>query len=230
MGKPTTKLNMSALMQAMTEDESAQRGLAISPDGRMHISGFTLTPTGIAEIDPNVSQEQFEQFGTVLRNVHKAMQFLLGDFVNHAMLRYGDDRREQLAEWFGVELKTLYEYCHVAKAVEFSIRMENLSFGHHQLVAPMAADDQLRWLKQADENHWSVAALRRAIKKAAHIEDDDDKPVLTPAMKQAKIDHSFIETETQWPGWEQNDHICQEVKTRIGRLTAYYDDLLKRLG
>ena len=41
--------------------------------------------------------------------------------------------------------------------------MEGLSFGHHQLVAPLEAELQQKWLAWAEQQQISVSGLRKAI-------------------------------------------------------------------
>src|SRR5690606_17166251 len=67
--------------------------------------------------------------------------------------------------------KSLREYAYVARSVEMSIRMDNLSFGHHQIVAgikdpvtkkPLKREQQ-KWLEKANTHGWSIKTLREAI-------------------------------------------------------------------
>jgi hypothetical protein len=52
----------------------------------------------------------------------------------------------------------------VARAFpDLSIRIEKLSFKHHQMVAGKVPEEQVYWLKLALERGWSTAQLRRAI-------------------------------------------------------------------
>jgi hypothetical protein len=67
---------------------------------------------------------------------------------------------------------TLMTYGWVAAKVPTSIRIEGLSFSHHQLVAPLAASEQKKWLKQALRNKWSTRALKQAIYEHDAPRDD----------------------------------------------------------
>jgi N6-adenosine-specific RNA methylase IME4 len=69
---------------------------------------------------------------------------------------------EALALWPGYERATLHVYAHVAR--KCLTRVKDLSFKHHQLVAPLTADEQREWLMLALEHGWTVAELRKQIK------------------------------------------------------------------
>lgn len=69
---------------------------------------------------------------------------------------------EALALWPGYERGTLRDYAWVAR--KSSIRIDDLSFAHHRLVAPLPPDDQREWLTLALQNEWTVAELRRELK------------------------------------------------------------------
>lgn len=129
---------------------------------------FKWTPIGL-EVDGNISREDWEETGRMLSFMDSALQWLIGDWlIAGEVLKYGD--REEFAEAIGFKKETLYQYAWVANKVEISIRIENLKFGHHVLVAGMEPEDQKKWLGFAEENGLSVAKLREAIKTKSGYE------------------------------------------------------------
>lgn len=142
----------------------AQALAAISSKG-IRVGAFVWTSVGL-QVDGQIKREDWEETGRLLRRLDISLQWLIGDWVVAAAeLTYGD--RQEFAESIGFSTKSLYEFSYVASKVDFSIRMENLDFGHHQVVAGMTQDRQVYWLKRASEGddgkRWSVARLRQEI-------------------------------------------------------------------
>jgi len=61
------------------------------------------------------------------------------------------------------------KYKEVCERIENGIRIPNLTFAHHQLVAYMEPALQREWLQEAVRHDWTVAELRNAIR--------DSKPI-----------------------------------------------------
>lgn len=185
------------LLMGIREEEARKRKMesAIIPaddDEGFLYKRFNLSPTGIS-IPQDLRRDEWFDAVVVLRKLNEAVQWALGDLVNFARQQaqveedklIPDEQRQwhwgesydALSEATGYKVKSLYEYAYVAGSVDFSIRMETLSFGHHQLVAKCAPKDQQRWLQKAADNGWSIAEMRKqmaaANKKKARIQDDD---------------------------------------------------------
>ncbi|MEO1255701.1 MAG: hypothetical protein AAFY41_12595 [Bacteroidota bacterium] len=159
--------NMDVLFknQAETIDEAQSDGGALSTaisEKKIMTGGYLWTSKGLIT-EGAVSEEDWRFTGEMLQKIDNSIQWLIGDWVNFgAEFNYGD--REDFAQKLGFKLKTIYEYSHVARNVEISIRMENLSFGHHQLVSGMKPKKQKEFLQQAVDNKWSISQLRKAIR------------------------------------------------------------------
>lgn len=97
----------------------------------------TMTTTGL-HIPEGISREDWESVGEFLGQIDKRMQWMVGDWIN-AGEREGYinsetyDDAERLFPQF--KRKTLWEYASVAR--NSSMRMEELSFNHHQVVAAL---------------------------------------------------------------------------------------------
>ena len=65
--------------------------------------------------------------------------------------RFRSDMIEELSQP-RYSQKSLYEAKYVAEHVQISMRMENLSWTHHSLVAPLPSRDQKKWLKKAEKS------------------------------------------------------------------------------
>lgn len=130
-------------------------------DGTLQYLSFRLTPIGLQSSGENF--EDWMQLGRLLRQIEGSLQWLIGDWVVKGEYVY-NQTYDQIAVMTGYEMKTLYEYAYVARQIDFSIRMENLSFGHHQAVAALEPDQQQYWLEQASAGQWSISRLRKAMR------------------------------------------------------------------
>ncbi|ANH80072.1 hypothetical protein A8C56_02915 [Niabella ginsenosidivorans] len=61
-----------------------------------------------------------------------------------------------MEEITGYERKTLQNYKHVSEKVDSSLRKEDLSFGHHNIVTQLEPDQQEYFLNKASEEKLSV--------------------------------------------------------------------------
>ena len=144
-----------------------KRGGAIIPasDGAMELAGWQMTATGL--IPPSdLSENQYRDFGRALLRLDTSMQWLLGDFVNIGDNFQWGETYQRLADDSGYAIRTLHDYAYVCRSVDFSIRIENLSFGHHQVIAGMSQDEQAHWLGLAASEGLSIAKMRTAIKES----------------------------------------------------------------
>lgn len=150
--------------------ESKQTALAL---GDMTIGRFGLTATGLIAPD-DATIEEFGILGQTLFRLEGSLQWLIGDWLLLVDgYHWGD--AGALAAHFGRKAQSLYNMKLVAKNVQFSLRRENLSYGHHVLVQAMDEADQVYWLDKAEYGdvdptdkdvriRWSVARLRNEIK------------------------------------------------------------------
>jgi hypothetical protein len=157
-------------MQGMSEElHGIQRAAAalnrraiVLPDGTMRIGNFTVTRTGLL-IGESATPDEWKGIGLLLLKLEGAIQWLIGDWFVYGEQIWGRTYRET-AEALGYSIKSLYTFAYVAENVHFSIRMENLTFGHHALVAKLPPEEQYVCLQYAAENNLSIAAMRTAIK------------------------------------------------------------------
>lgn len=163
-------------------------GLVIADDGTVSIGSFRLTSVGISGGD-EATADQLDELGRFLGRINGSLQWLLGDWACRAERVWGESYRTKAAD-FGFTVNTLYEYARVCRAVNFSIRIEKLSFGHHQLVAGMEPQLQAEWLQFAAEHGLSITKLRTAINPA--LGDDSRKD---PALKRATQYAGYITNE-----------------------------------
>lgn len=142
------------------KNPSAGGGLiTTTASGEVQIGSFTLTPMGLTVAD-GATYEEWDHVGLILRQLERSIQWLLGDWCNYGDREWGE-KYTAIAEATGYAEKTLREYAYVA--ANLSIRVDKLSFKHHQIVAGMDAEEQRYWLNCAVDGGWSTAELRKAI-------------------------------------------------------------------
>jgi hypothetical protein len=139
------------------------QALVMAEDGSIPVGHFRLTRVGLLVGDESVSFEEWQQIGQVLQRLDVAIQWLVGDWMAYGERVWGQTY-EQVVEATGYDYQTLYNYTWVARNVDFSLRKEKLSFGHHALVAGLTPDEQSEWLNQAEAQNWSISQMRRAMK------------------------------------------------------------------
>ena len=165
--------------------QSSLSSLGIQVDGDGAIAAFAYRLTGVG-LDPSTlakERENWAQLGQLLFRFDRSMQWLIGDWLLQGE-RNNWGKHEVIAEELGYEVKTLYDYRYVARNVDFSVRTEKLSFGHHKLVAHLAKAEQKLWLDRAVTGDfdavaavslpWSINRLRKemlALPETTQIEE-----------------------------------------------------------
>ena len=174
-------------------------------DGTIQAYDFTLTACGIFPDGVPQDIEKWNFLRDLLFSIEGRIGLFIGDYLVGMEKIYGQTYSE-LAEEVGREPSTLYNYHWVCRNVDFSLRKENLSFGHYNLVAGKDPEEQEQWLNMAsagdvDEEGkvWSVARLRAEM-KALESELIDNKP--------EKFDRNLMSiqselTEKNWKKWDK---------------------------
>jgi hypothetical protein len=110
-------------------------------------------------------------------------KFLLGDLWCLEEFQYGE--RKAMAEAIPYAFGTLMKYGYVARHVAPLLRSKVLSFSHHEVVAPLKPDDQIRWLDIAarEKPILVVDKLKQRIK-----DEKENKRVLTDQEREWQKD------------------------------------------
>lgn len=188
---PIPEDELSFLAEAEERSRNMERAIVPKDDDTFMYKRLRISRVGLAVPDDLNSDEWDDALG-VLRKLNEAVQWSIGDLICFAQERAKSDADdwhwgasyEALEERTGYSNKTLREYAYVARSVDLSIRMDKLSFGHHQLVAPLkdgndkpARKQQAKWLQKALDHGWSIAEMRKqmnAAKQKQQAMADDD--------------------------------------------------------
>lgn len=109
----------------------------------------------------NVTIDELEGVGASLALMDNCSAWWRGDALLFAERLYHEDAYQIVPE--GAE-KSWQKSRWVCERFEPSRRRISLSFGHHEVLTRLEDDEQEDWMNRAEDNGWSVADLRRAIK------------------------------------------------------------------
>jgi hypothetical protein len=119
--------------------------------------------------------QQCEVMWRKLHTVRRGLQFAIGDAAKYIRERFGEQADQILSDATGWAPETLRAYEWTAEKIPPSARrMDVLEYSHHQVVARLAPKERDRWLLRAaedDDQPWTVARLRQAVRQSA------DQPV-----------------------------------------------------
>jgi hypothetical protein len=103
-------------------------------------SDNSVTAAADLDLPENLSFSEWSDLGRRLLKAHTRTQWQLGEWWLRG--RRFDSRRESLLEEWGVQRHTVENYAWVCNVFrDISRRREQLSFGHHEAVAKMGADE-----------------------------------------------------------------------------------------
>jgi hypothetical protein len=108
-----------------------------------------------------ISFKRWVELGKVLSEIEDAMQFWIGDYLNAGENAFGEKYSQAVDE---KQADRWTHYAWVARSVKSVYRKHNLSYKHHEAVAPLQPKDQVKWLDKAEKNKWKVHKLREQIR------------------------------------------------------------------
>ena len=137
--------------------------------------GVVIGRTGLI-CSRELSPKEWEALGPTLMQLHTGVQWALGEWGDQVVRRYGDGKMAAMAKNCGYAPHTLQNYVSIVRKFEPSRRRENLSFSHHDAVAPLGPEKQDQWLDIAEKKGWSAKELRQKISEDGdHCKWTDDK-------------------------------------------------------
>ena len=178
-----------------------QRG-AVAQDG---IPG-TITETSL-QLPEGLPLERWVSIGETLANMDRSVGWWLGDWAIYGEGRY--EEWSQVVDSLGLDRDTAQKYIYVASNVRIRIRIPNLSFSHHRLVAPLSESEQHKWLARAVKHDWKWGELRRRLLLAEDAERIKTLPTIAGTF-------TTIVADPPWP--------YQDSATR-GAAEDHYDTM-----
>lgn len=169
-----------------------QSDIIMNDDGTVNLGACQANAAGL-DVPTDVTPTEINQTATLLFAIEGRVQLWIGDLLNAAEnLEYGAIKA--IAEKFGRDPDTLYNWRSLALAVTISLRSEVLSLfpdskplskSHYEIIRKLPEKSQREWCILAMENEWSVAEMREAFKGKKTGKTQFDRLVshLTPFSK-----------------------------------------------
>lgn len=187
------------LVALIQQNQRSGNSVAITrnDDGRLQIGGIHLGIVG-ASIDSTVTWDELSAFLALLAQVDQSLPWWIADAAAAAEKRYGQTY-DELAAISGLTVGTLQTYANVSRAIETSNRFEDLSFGHHTIVASKTAEVQQRYLNIARDQGWSMRVFADAV-AYADTRERDLADVLEDFLRTVTTRHSTIQERIEAAG------------------------------
>ena len=119
-----------------------------------------VSKTGLV-FDESLTYDEWELIGKQLQNIHKSIQFWIGDWLNFGERKFGEMYAQAIEET-GLDYQTLANYKTVANLVEFTRRRVNLSWSCHREVAFLNPEIQENLLEKGLQEGWHTRDFTRA--------------------------------------------------------------------
>ena len=112
-------------------------------------SQCALEPTS-ATLRADMTIAEWSEIGHRIKAASRAMQWWIGDWLNHGVATYGERKALAIdhAEGFGIEREALSRAAATARAITRDRRVASLTFRHHEEVQLELGTSQDQWLGQ----------------------------------------------------------------------------------
>jgi hypothetical protein len=209
------KDHFSTVLAHMREQIPAdmQAEMIVNDDGSMVFPGFQLTARGLA-VTGELTIDGWVKIGRLLRRLKSSLQMFVGDWCAYGERVWGKSY-EDFAAITGYKVASLYELARVMRAVDFSIRIEKLHFGHYQIVAALPPAEQATALQWAVDSNASIAQFRQ------HIFGKPSKQLESPAERMGKL------ATLAFQNWDNLSDLKPDQQEAL-RFMA--QEILRRLG
>jgi hypothetical protein len=105
--------------------------------------------------------------------IERGSRWAIGDLLVFLGKHYGETY-DAAAGATGYQVQTLKNMAWVSRRVPPELRREDVSWGHHRIVAKFEQDEQAEWLAKAAENEWTSAELSRELERVSEPGGSDD--------------------------------------------------------
>lgn len=136
-------------------------------------------------LPPDLPYAQYEALMATLCDRRDKIQWLIGDLILYGEKVYGETYSQAEAVT-GLAYQTLANYASVCSRIPRSRRRPRVKFSTHALVASLEPNDQKKWLKLADDNHWTRQQLHDELnpqEKYQSVAAANGAEVLPPEVK-----------------------------------------------
>lgn len=213
-------------MSATTKKEMTRRSIVLGEtalmftkrdesDARPLSEHMAVSVKGLV-VEGKPTFEECERVGKQLVVTERAMQFLLGDYINYMEERWGERAAQVIDFSDGWSEETCRKYAWVAKRITPDRRrMDRLGIKHHFLVANLSPSLQTKWLTRAaadnDEKPWTYAKLKAA------MDDAGELPMLygVTAFAKSETDQAKMHDVLEANGWTAKTFVKRASGKRV---------------
>jgi hypothetical protein len=161
-------------------DTFARRSAVVLTDTKVPTGDFSAVEVGELrctaigiEITGDLSLDACMAALRELGVIERGSRWAIGDLLVFLGKRYGETY-DAAADATGYQAQTLKNMAWVSRRVPPELRHEDVSWGHHRIVAKFEQDEQAEWLEKSAENGWTSAELSRELKRAGEPDNSDD--------------------------------------------------------
>lgn len=168
-----------------------------------------LTPRSLI-LPEGVSEDECENILGMLRSINEMSYFAQGDLFIYLKDNHSDEALVRVIEAWGMNYHSCENKMSLCRSVRPSVRREELSFAHHDVIRRLLPDDQRHWLKQAIENNWTRRQFRDEIY---------GEKVLPPAVSHDLPDvvrDALSGAREMMDGWLVSRDSYQRLKSALG--------------
>jgi hypothetical protein len=178
-----------------------------------------FSPLGL-ELPDDLDLDGWTAVGRKLCRADQVMKWWLGDWAAFGERKYG--KLKEFAVANGINPQTLMNHAWVSRAVEISRRRESLEWTKHEVVAPLTAVEQTKWLDQAEAERPPVAELRKQIRISQGESNalQGDGPVVKFGLKAADDLVHWLKSR---PGDFWSPDRCAAVRARLKPVVDFYE-------
>lgn len=124
--------------------------------------GISLGAVGV-EITGKPTLTEWQMAMQFIDRCASASMWWHGDMLNYGYATYGELASQEDGDG-KYSSETLYKAKYVSEHVPICIRMQNLSWAHHQAVAPLPIEEQTKWLAEASDSALPLADFRKSLR------------------------------------------------------------------
>lgn len=121
-----------------------------------------LKPRSLS-LPEGVSEAECTSILGAFRGVQETCYFAQGDLFGYVKDNHGDDALVRVIEAWGLNYHTCENKMSICRHVRPSVRRDELSFGHHDVVRKLSPNNQRHFLALAVRNQWTRQQLRDRI-------------------------------------------------------------------
>lgn len=149
-----------------------------------------VTRTGL-QLPKRLCEQRWREVGLAVAEIGGSIQWWIGDWWRAAKPEWGAGK--ELCDELELDYQTVHNAASVAKSIDFSRRREKVPWTAHEAVAALPAEQQDDLLAKAEDEGWTRADMRAAVKELRRAEFRE-----TNAAQELEGRFSLIYADPPW--------------------------------